>query len=153
MSCGFSWWRWNPPRLGQCFFWTYIVSHNWKLNDLFDCYLTSGGMNNEEVSVAGNEKDREWGEEDAGGLNRPDQLAQNLLKKKKTFSCVFVYFNLPCSVQESNSWWGCRQEWEAWRRSRGGCRTRPRWRWRCSAWSASPLRIVQANIKFNKTFV
>ena len=61
-------------------------------------------MNNEEVSVAGNEKDREGGEEDAGGLNRPDQLAQNLLKKKKTFSSVFVYFNLPCSVQESNSW-------------------------------------------------
>ena len=40
-------------------------------------------MNNEEVSVAGDEKDREGGEEDAGGLNRPDQLAQNLLKKKK----------------------------------------------------------------------
>ena len=74
-------------------------------------------------------------------------------EEKNTFSCVFVYFNLPCSVQESNSWWGCRQEWEAWRRNRGGCRTRPRWRWRCSAWSASPLRIVQANIKFNKTFV
>ena len=32
-----------------------LQSHNCTLNDLFDCYLTSGGMNNEEVSVAGNE--------------------------------------------------------------------------------------------------
>ena len=83
----------------------------------------------------------------------PISLHKISWRRKKTFSSVFVYFNLPCSVQESNSWWGCRQEWEAWRRSRGGCRTRPRWRWRCSAWSASPLRTGQANIKFNKTFV
>ena len=52
------------------------------LSDLFDCYLTSGGMDDEEVSVTGDEENGEGGEEDAGGLDRTDQLAQNLLKKK-----------------------------------------------------------------------
>ena len=38
-------------------------------------------MDNEEVSVTGDEENGEGGEEDAGGLDRPNQLAQNLLKK------------------------------------------------------------------------
>ena len=39
-------------------------------------------MDDEEVSVTGDEEDGEGGEEDAGGLDRTNQLAQNLLKKK-----------------------------------------------------------------------
>ena len=40
-------------------------------------------MDDEEVSVAGDEEDGEGGEEDAGRLDRPDQLAQNLLQGKR----------------------------------------------------------------------
>ena len=61
-----------------------------KVGDLFDCYLTSGGMYDEEVSVAGDEEDGEGGEEDAGRLDRTDQLAQNLLRgKRHNFLAVF----------------------------------------------------------------
>ena len=44
----------------------------------------------------------------------------------------------PCSVRESNSWWGCRRGWEACRTSRAGCRTPPTSRWTRSLLSASP---------------
>ena len=42
-------------------------------------------MDDEEVSVAGDEEDGEGGEEDTGRLDRSDQLAQNLLKKRYHF--------------------------------------------------------------------
>ena len=49
-------------------------------------------MDNEEVSVTGDEENGEGGEEDAGGQDRPNQLAQNLLKKgiiSGGFLCCF----------------------------------------------------------------
>ena len=73
------------------FFLLHYFFSTWKVGDLFDCYLTSGGMDNEEVSVAGDEEDGEGGEEDAGRLDRTNQLAQNLLKKRASFSdCFYV---------------------------------------------------------------
>ena len=48
---------------------------------LFDRYLSSRGPDYEEVSVHGDQEDREGGEEDAGRLGGADQLAQDLLKK------------------------------------------------------------------------
>ena len=48
-------------------------------------------MDDEEVSVTGDEEDGEGGEEDAGRLDRTNQLAQNLLKTKALFSgCFYV---------------------------------------------------------------
>ena len=47
-------------------------------------------MDNEEVSVTGDEENGEGGEEDAGGLDRPNQLAQNLLKKRYNFLLFFM---------------------------------------------------------------
>ena len=44
--------------------------------------------------------------------------------------------------RKSNSWWGCRRGWGAWRRSRGECRRRPSLQWRCSGWSALPENRV-----------
>ena len=46
---------------------------------LFDRDLPSRGPDYEEVSVHGDQEDREGGEEDAGGLGGADQLAQDLL--------------------------------------------------------------------------
>ena len=61
-------------------------------------------MDNEEVSVTGDEENGEGGEEDAGGLDRPNQLAQNLLKKGIISGVFYAASNLPCSGRGSNSW-------------------------------------------------
>ena len=50
-----------------------------KGNHLFDGDLVASGVDNEEVAVDGDEQDREGGEEDAGGLDDPRQLAQDFL--------------------------------------------------------------------------
>ena len=50
-----------------------------KGNHLFDGDLVAGGVDNEEVAVDCDEQDREGGEEDAGGLDDPRQLAQDFL--------------------------------------------------------------------------
>ena len=50
-----------------------------KANYLFDGDLVASGVDNEEVAVDGDEQDRERGEEDAGGLDDPRQLAQDFL--------------------------------------------------------------------------
>ena len=50
-----------------------------KGNYLFDGDLVTSGVDNEEVAVDGDEQDREGGEEDAGGLDDPRQLAQDFL--------------------------------------------------------------------------
>ena len=50
-----------------------------KGNHLFDGDLVASGVDDEEVAVDGDEQDREGGEEDAGGLDDPRQLAQDFL--------------------------------------------------------------------------
>ena len=50
-----------------------------KGNHLFYGDLVASGVDNEEVAVDGDEQDREGGEEDAGGLDDPRQLAQDFL--------------------------------------------------------------------------
>ena len=50
-----------------------------KGNHLFDGDLVAGGVDDEEVAIDGDEQDREGGEEDAGGLDDPRQLAQDFL--------------------------------------------------------------------------
>ena len=63
-----------------------------KGNHLFDGDLVAGGVDDEEVAVDGDEQDREGGEEDAGGLDRPDQLAQDLLGITHNISqCVNIF--------------------------------------------------------------
>ena len=55
-------------------------------------------MDDEEVSVTGDEENGEGGEEDAGGLDRTNQLAQNLLKKKNIIFWVFLGCFSTCHV-------------------------------------------------------
>ena len=55
-------------------------------------------MDDEEVSVTGDEEDGEGGEEDAGGLDRTNQLAQNLLKKQNITFWVFQAAFSTCHV-------------------------------------------------------
>ena len=55
-------------------------------------------MDDEEVSVTGDEEDGEGGEEDAGRLDRTNQLAQNLLKKKNIIFWVFLGCFSTCHV-------------------------------------------------------
>ena len=50
-------------------------------------------MDDEDVSVHGDEEDREGGEEDAGGLGGPHQLAQHLLHEG-TSAHMLVQFYL-----------------------------------------------------------
>ena len=69
----------------------------------------------------------------------PISLHKISWRKEHHFLTVFTLLvNMPCSGRGSNSWWGCRRGWGAWRRSRGGCQTPPGLQWICFALSASP---------------
>ena len=66
---------------------------NLTLSDLFCGYLSGSRVDDEDVSVHGDEEDGEGGEEDAGGLGGPHQLAQHLLQHL-TSAHILVQYNL-----------------------------------------------------------
>ena len=47
-------------------------------------------MDDKEISVDGNQEDREGGQEDTGGLGDPHQLAQNLLQNWEYFLAALI---------------------------------------------------------------
>ena len=51
---------------------------------------TCSRMDNKEISVDGNQEDREGGQEDTGGLGDPHQLAQNLLQNCLGFLAALI---------------------------------------------------------------
>ena len=113
-----------------------IIFETFRCCHLFDRDLTSSGVDDEEVAIAGDEQDREGGEEHARRLDRSDQLAENRLESWLLLSTS--NYSKPCSGRESNSWWGCRRGWEACRTSRARCQTQPTSRWTRSLLWASP---------------
>ena len=65
---------------------------------LLDGNLVASGVDDEEVAVDGDEENGEGGEEDAGGLDRTNQLAQNLLKKQNITFWVLLGCFSTCHV-------------------------------------------------------
>ena len=54
--------------------------HKYIQKYLLNGNLVAGGVDDEEVAIAGDEQDRERGEEHARRLDRSDQLAENRLE-------------------------------------------------------------------------